>query len=136
MQSAALRTVLVLLSIEFSKYVRKNQKYYTNFFSLSDPKEGLERDRTLPNREISPFRRQPERLEADKNLPDTAADAVEKHGVQLQPEKVPEPGGAGDRLRAADQRSDLPERRAARAYEQILQQQPDADADRERVVAV
>lgn len=46
-----------------------------------------------------------------------------------------EPGGAGDRLRAADHRQDIPERRAS-AHQQILQQQPDADANHELAVAV
>lgn len=47
-----------------------------------------------------------------------------------------EPRRAGDRLRSADHRPDLPHRRATGAYEQILQQQSDAHADRESAVAV
>jgi len=76
-------------------------------------------------------------VEADQDLPDTAADPVEEHGVQLQPEEVPEPRRTGNRLRAADQhRPELSERRAA-TCQQILQQQPYAYADHElTVVAV
>lgn len=79
--------------------------------------------------------RRPKRLEADQDLPDTATDAVEKPGVQLQPE-VSESGRAGNRLRAAHHRQDLPERRASAHIEQILQQQPDAHTDHEYAVAV
>lgn len=87
--------------------------------------------------EKSTFRRQSGRLEADKNLSDTPADAVEEHGVQLQPEEMPESGGTGDRLRAANfQRPHLPKRRAASRAKQILQQQSYTHTDHEFTVVV
>lgn len=54
---------------------------------------------TLLPTEKSCFRRQSGRLEADKDLSDTPADVVEKHRLQLQPEKMPEPHGTGNRFR-------------------------------------
>ncbi|KMQ93050.1 gtpase-activating rap ran-gap domain-like protein 3 protein [Lasius niger] len=67
----------------------------------------------------------------------TFQNAVEEHGVQLQPEEMPESGGTGDRLRAANlQRPHLPKRRAASRAKQILQQQSYTHTDHEFTVVV
>jgi len=77
----------------------------------------------------SSFRRQSDGLETDKDLPDTIANAVEKHSVQLQSEAMSESGGTGNRFRATDHRPNVPERRASPRVQQILQQQSHAHTD-------
>lgn len=86
--------------------------------------------------EKSFFRRQSGWLETDKNLSDTSADAVEKRGVQLQPEEMPESRGTGDRFRTTHHGPHLPERRAAACVQQILQQQSYTHTDHEFAVVV
>lgn len=89
-----------------------------------------------PNLGESSFRRQSRRLEADKDLSDTTADAVEKHGVQLQSEEVSESRRAGNRLCAADLWQDLSERRTSTCAEQVLQQQSYTHTDHEFTIAM
>lgn len=137
-QPTAHRAIFIL-SIDFSKYVtllwllclgQKPKSPSIRSIIISKMFDERIEVILLPT-EKSSFRRQSGRLEADKNLSDTSADAVEKHRLQLQPEKMPESHGTGNRFRTTHHGPYLPQRRAASYAEQVLQQQSYTYTDHE-----